>query len=377
MSRFGSVRELVETLHPTEPLYCIRPQKLHQAAHNFVTGFPGKTLFAVKANPHPAIVGELYKAGIRCFDTASLHEIELVTGLFADAECYFMAPCKLMGTAQTAFDSFGVRHFVADHPSEVGRLLEFATPQTTVHIRMKAMDPASVYELSSKFGAEADETVVLLQQVAQAGCRAGLVFNVGSLCTHPDAYRRAIRAAGDVIKQSAVEIVSLDVGGGFPVSYPGLETAEVSEFFAAIKEETASINLPRECELLCEPGRALVATGQSLLTQVILMKDDLVFLNDGIYGALSELVISNGSVKFPLTVYRINGSPSHKTKPYSISGPTCDTLDIVPGKVDLPEDLKTGDWIEFGIAGAYSNSMASRFNGLHADQWMLIGDEDD
>ncbi len=124
--------------------------------------------------------------------------------------------------------------------------------------------------------------------------------------------------------------------------------------------------------VLCEPGRALVAEGQSLLVQVILIKEDLVFLNDGVYGSFKELDISNNAVVFPSRVIRLAGTAAEKTRPYAISGPTCDSLDVFPMKLDLPTDLEIGDWIEFGLAGAYTNSMSSRFNGLYSDQWIRI-----
>ena len=364
--------EVVAHLRPAESVYCIYPEVLRNAAQRFVAGFPGHVLYAVKANPKPEIIRELYAAGVRHFDTASLREIALVKQLCPDAHCYFMAICKLTGAAEKAFWDYGVRHFVADHRSEVERLLTFADVDTTIHIRMKAFDPASVYELSSKFGAENDEAARLLKRVADAGLRPGLAFNVGSLCRHPDAYRRAIAAASDVAKAADVSIASIDVGGGFPTEYPGLGSRPIEEFFSAIRYELETTDWPEDCVVLCEPGRALVAEGQSLLVQVILIKEDLVFLNDGIYGSFKELDISDNAVVYPPRVIRLMGTPDEKTKPYSISGPTCDSLDLFPAKINLPVGLEVGDWIEFGLAGAYTNSMSSRFNGLYSDQWVRI-----
>lgn len=372
LDTYRTVHDVVADLRPAEPVYCIYPNMLHRVARRFVAGFPGRVLYAVKANPKPEIIRELYAAGVRSFDTASLREIALVKQLCPDAECYFMAVSKLVGAAERAFRDYGVRHFVADHRSEVDRLLAFADDDTTIHIRMKAFDPASVYELSSRFGADNDEAVRLLKQVADAGLRPGLAFNVGSLCRHPDAYRRAVAAACDVAAASGVAIASLDVGGGFPTEYPGLGSRPIEAFFSAIGDAFASSHWPEDCELLCEPGRALVADGQSLLVQVILIKDELVFLNDGIYGSLKELEISGNTVAYPLRVIRLDGTPAAATRSFGISGPTCDSLDVLPVGLDLPTDLEVGDWIEFGLTGAYTNAMSSRFNGLYSDQWVTI-----
>lgn len=372
LQHFASSGAVVDALRPTEPVYCLYPGLFADAARRFLDGFPGRVMYAVKANPDPNVLRILHGAGIRHFDTASLAEIELVKGLFPDAECHFMAPSKLVGAAEAAFDRFGVRHFVADCRSELDRLLAFADGETAIHIRMKAFDPESVYELSSKFGADESLAAELLARVAESGCRPGLAFNVGSLCRHPDAYRRAIAAAGRVLADSNVRIRYLDVGGGFPAAYPGLAVRPLPEFFAAIREAAAALDLPGGCTLMCEPGRALVAAGQSVIVQVILVKDDLVFLNDGIYGSFQEIQISNHLVTYPLRVMRPGGRPADALRACSISGPTCDTLDILPGKLDLPEDIAVGDWIEFGSVGAYSNAMTTRFNGFEPRQWVTI-----
>lgn len=372
LASYASARDAVMDLRPPETVYCLYPEVLKAVARRFVSGFPGHTLYAVKANPNPDVIRQLYAAGVRHFDTASLREIALVKRICPDAECYFMAVSKLSGAAETAFSEHGVRHFVADHRSEVDRLLALADADTTIHVRMKAFDPASVYELSSKFGADDGEAASLLRHVAEAGLRPGLAFNVGSLCRHPDAYRRAIAAAGEVAAAAGVSVASLDVGGGFPTEYPGLGTPPVEDFFAAIRDEFAAGAWPDDCALLCEPGRALVAEGQSLLLQVILIKDDLVFLNDGLYGSLNELAMSKNTVVYPRRIIRPGGRPSETTKPYAISGPTCDTVDQLPGTLDLPTDLAVGDWIEFGLAGAYTNAMSTRFNGFYSETWISI-----
>jgi ornithine decarboxylase len=372
LRHFTSGEAAVRALEPVEPVYCLYPGLLADAARQFLEGFPGRVMYAVKANSDANVLRFLYAAGVRNFDTASLGEIELVKGLFPDAECHFMAPSKLVGAAESAFRDFGVRHFVADCHSELDRLLAFADDSTAIHIRMKAFDPESVYELSSKFGAGEELAAELLARVGASGCLPGLAFNVGSLCRHPDAYRRALAAAGKVIAASNVAIRYLDVGGGFPSAYPGLTPRPMTEFFSAIREGAAALDLPKDCELVCEPGRALVAAGQSVIVQVILVKDDLVFLNDGIYGSFQEIQISKHLVTYPSRVFRKGGQASSVSRSFSISGPTCDSLDILPGPLDLPEDISVGDWIEFGSVGAYSNAMATRFNGFEPREWVVV-----
>jgi ornithine decarboxylase len=369
---FPSTAAMVAARRPFRPVYCLYPRLLDGMARRFVAGFPGHVLFAVKANPEPRVLQELHGGGVRHFDTASLEEIALVRNLLPESRCYFMAPSKLVGAAEAAYRDYQVRDFVADHESEVARLLAATGPDATIHIRMKAHSKESIYELSSKFGAEEPETGRLLLQVAAAGRRPGLAFNVGSMCLHPDAYRRAIVAAGKVVADTGVEIAALDVGGGFPSSYPGLAVPPPEDFFAAIEDAAGAAGLPADCVLLCEPGRALVAEGQSLVLQVILVKDDQVFLNDGIYGSLSEPGWSGQKVTFPVMAIRPDGPLAAENRDFAIAGPTCDTGDVLPVRFALPADIRVGDWLEIGLLGAYSNAMRSHFNGFYPDDWTRI-----
>ena len=370
---FETVEDAVAALTPSEPVYCLYAELLRRAAARFVAGFPGKPLYAVKANPAPHVLHALWSAGVTCFDTASLAEVRLVRKYLPGAHCYFMGPAKLLGAAEAAYRDFGVRHFVADHASEVERLLAATGPDARIHIRMKAFAEQAVFELSSKFGATADEASAMLARVASAGRRPGLAFNVGSQCAEPAAYRRAIAAAAAVAREAGgIRLASLDVGGGFPMPYPGQSIPALGDFFAAVRKGARDAGLPGDCELYCEPGRALVAEGQSILAQVILVKDRQVFLNDGVYGSFREWELARETVTFPLRVIRPEGAPSVQTETFTAYGPTCDSLDRLPAPLALPLDIRVGDWIEFGLAGAYTNASASPFNGFTADRWVRI-----
>lgn len=372
LQRFDSVASFVESHRPRTPVHCLYPDVLEAGARRFLDGFSGRVLYAVKANPAAPVLMRLWAAGVRDFDTASIEEIRLVRELLPKATCHFMAPARLVGTAVEAFHEFGVRHFAVDHPSEAARILTFADRHTTVTVRMKALDPDSVYELSTKFGAEPEACIQMLDDLATSRVRCGLSFNVGSLCLSPAAYRRALSAASRVLRATRASVAVLDVGGGFPAPYPGLDAPPIEAFFEAIADGVAGLGLQPGTEILAEPGRALVAEGQSLLTQVILVKGDVVFLNDGIYGNLKELDISQETITYPHRLYRLENDSKASPATFSLAGPTCDSLDVVPMKATLPSNVSVGDWIEFGMTGAYSNSMSTRFNGLGAADWIEI-----
>jgi ornithine decarboxylase len=372
---FADAETLVAELRPEDPVYCLRPKELGRAATAFVTAFPGDVLYAVKANPAPLVLDHLYAAGIRHFDTASLGEIALVRERFPQASAYFMHPVKGWRAMKRAFEDFAVRHFVVDHQDELDKMLTLfgaAARDLVILVRLKTSGGGALFDLSAKFGAEPEQAAALLQAVARSGCRPGLAFHVGSQCTEPQAYRDAMAQAGAVLRASGVAIACLDVGGGFPAAYAGgAPPPRLEAYMAAIKAGLADLALPPDCRLLCEPGRALVAGAMSLITQIHLRKDRCLYINDGIYGSLFGTTIG---INFPARLLRPGGNAASQTLDFQIFGPTCDSLDVLPRPFALPADARSGDWIEFGMLGAYSNALTTGFNGFLPEAFVTLGD---
>lgn len=369
--RFASSAEMVASLEPTEPVYCVYPDVLRGLAREFLGGFPGRVLYAVKANPEPRVIEPLWSAGVRCFDTASVAEMRTVHGVAADAVCYFMAPVKFPGAMREAFASHRVRDCVVDHPDELLRVTrEAPARELTIFVRMAAHAPAALYHLSEKFGATEERAARLLEAVARSGARPALAFNVGSLVCHPDAYVGAIERAAAVLESSGVEIEWLDVGGGFPRRYPEPVAEPLADFFAAIAAARSA--LPSTVGLLAEPGRALVADGVTLVTRVLHRDGDRLYLNDGVWGSLIEPWQAQGRFRFPTRVLRGGALLDEPRSEFAVFGPTCDSLDRLPGPLPLPRSIATGDWVEFGVIGAYSLSNRTSFNGLYPDRFVRI-----
>jgi len=151
LPRFANPLKAIEGIRPSEPLYLVYPDKFAAAARQFLDGFPGDVLYAVKANPHPIALTNLWNAGIRHFDTASLGEIEIVKGLYPDATCHFMAPVRLPGQAKAAFEKHGVTDFVVDSDAELDKLLaETGQPKKLrVFVRLVAQLGGALLEMSS------------------------------------------------------------------------------------------------------------------------------------------------------------------------------------------------------------------------------------
>lgn len=373
--QFSDVQSLVKTLQPNYPVYCVRPQVLEETVKRFINLFPGTVMYAFKCNPHPLVVDALYQAGIRDFDVASESEIVEVHKIFQDAKAYFMHPVKTRASIKSAYWYYNLRYFAIDHYNELEKILqETGGDDVMVMVRVKTPPvEASLYHLAYKFGAELEDAATLIQEARKHGCKAGITFHVGSQCIKPKAYSQALNIVGEVIKHAGIEPSCIDVGGGFPAAYPGKEIPPLEDYMFEIKKGLKQLNLNPRVQIFSEPGRALVASGCSLLTQVQLRKADRLYINDGVYGGLSELLDSKN--RLLTRVIRLDGSVSEESQEFYFSGPTCDSFDMLPSSLSLPKDICEGDWIEFDQVGAYSNALANQFNGFCSDTFSIVHDK--
>lgn len=364
--RYPDARAVAEAIEPSYPVYCLSPGRIAATAKRFLKAFPGRVLYAVKCNPHPRVLKALYDAGVRHFDTASLPEIAQVSEAYPNANAYFMHPVKSRAVTRTAFEVYGVRDFVIDHPAELDKVIEATEGESVnVYVRLKTPETKALYNLASKFGASPELAADLLKKVQKEGLKAGIAFHVGSQCLMPKAFEAALSLVGRVVSTAEVDIHFLDVGGGFPADYPGQGAAPLEAYFKTIRRGVRRLGLRNDCVLMCEPGRALVADGCSLLVQVLLRKENEIYINDGIYGSLSELVLAK--MQLPVRLIRLRGEPSSSLKAFKVYGPTCDSFDVLPHPFLLPDDVREHDWLEIGQLGAYSNAAATRFNGFYTE----------
>ena len=374
-----SVLDVVTTEKPADPLHCLRPATVTAAAERFIAQFPGAVLYAVKCNPEPSVLRALHRGGIRRFDVASVREAQLIRQLFADVELHYMHPVKARPAIREAWAKLGVRDFALDSPDELEKIRAETRPAKTgeavlpgLFVRLALPKGGAVYDLSGKFGAEPEEAAVLLKAARPHAARLGLTFHVGSECLDPAAYTRAIAPAATVIQAAGVPVDVLDVGGGFPARYPGMEPPDLGAFMAAITAAVAEHRLG-SLELWAEPGRALVAEGTSVVVQVLLRKKRRLYVNDGIYGALSDA--GKPGFRYPARVIRLAGTPAAETAAFELMGPTCDSADRMKGPFILPADVREGDFIELGQLGAYGAALRTAFNGLDRARLVEVADE--
>jgi ornithine decarboxylase len=356
--------DLVRERSPERPVALVRPDVLAVAARWFQDNFKGDVLYAVKANPSPWVIRALVEQGVRSFDVASVPEIELVAENAPGARMAFMHPVKSRRAISQAYFDYGVRTFSFDTHEELAKIID-ATGQAkdlNLIVRMAVQGEGSLYALTGKFGVEAHEAPSLLLAARRATQDLmGVSFHVGSQCMRPTAYQSAMSQASRALVRAGVFADVVDVGGGFPSVYPGMVPPGMADYMDSIHRGFAEMMVHETTELWCEPGRALVAESSSMLVKVELKKGDALYLNDGSYGSLFDATHSKWP--FPVKLIR-DGEPTEAPlKPFRFYGPTCDSIDHMPGPFWLPEDVGEGDYIEIGMLGAYGVAMTTRFNG--------------
>jgi ornithine decarboxylase len=380
LSALPAVEALVAVARPEEPMHCLRPAAIAGAAAGFVAGFPGETLYAVKCNPEPAVLRAVWEGGVRHFDCASAGEVALVRGLLPEAAIHFMHPVKARSAIREAWQRHGVRDFVLDTAGELAKIREEtgtlaagagAAEGLGLFVRLALPKGVARYDLSGKFGAEPAEAVALLRAARPQAARLGLCFHVGSQCLEPLAWRRALALAGEVIRAADVAVDVVDVGGGFPVAYPDVTPPPLGAFFAEIEAGFEALALPGAV-LWAEPGRALVAGGGSVVVQVQQRRDGALYVNDGVYGTLSDAG-APGFV-FPCRLIRPDGPAAVESQDFVLFGPTCDSADRMAGPFRLPADVREGDWIEIGQLGAYGACLRTAFNGFDRARLVEVRD---
>ena len=374
MHKHPSALGVATTLKPAAPVTLIRPQAAARAARFFVEKFPGRSLYAVKANPSPDLLRTLWDNGISHFDVASIAEVRLVAETLPDAKLCFMHPVKAEEAIAEAYAVHGVRTFSLDTIDELEKIMRATNGATDLElcVRLRVSSEHSELSLASKFGAELGETRELLMATRQAADALGICFHVGSQAMSPQAYSDAIERVRAAIVDAAVTVDIIDVGGGFPSVYPGMEPVALENYFDAIHRGFESLPVSYSSELWCEPGRALSAEYSSIIVRVERRRGTELYINDGAYGALFDA--AHIGWRFPVALLRDEESDAAPTG-FSFYGPTCDDMDHMVGPFMLPDDVAAGDYIEIGMLGAYGCAMRTGFNGFTAETVVEVADE--
>ena len=362
---------------PVQPVTLVRPHAATRAARFFTEKFPGRSLYAVKANPSPDLLKVLWESGITHYDVASIAEVRLVAETLPEAVLCFMHPVKAEEAIAEAY-ALGVRTFSLDTLDELDKIVRatatdgVAASDLNLCVRIRVSSDHAKLSLASKFGAEPEEMKALLFAARQAADALGICFHVGSQAMTPAAYAEAMERVRAAIVEAAVTVDIVDVGGGFPSVYPGMEPPALEAYFDVIARAFESLPISYSAELWCEPGRALCAEYASVLVRVEKRRGDQLYINDGAYGALFDA--AHIGWRFPVRLVRAEESDA-RDMAFSFYGPTCDDLDHMAGPFHLPADVGPGDYVEIGMLGAYGCAMRTAFNGFGAVARVEVEDE--
>jgi len=372
---YRAVEDMVHELRPVMPITCLRPATIAATTKWFLKSFPGEVMYAVKTNPDARVLKTIARAGVRHFDVASLAEIKAVVAASPDAQMYFMHPVKSREAIHAAYFEHGIRDFSLDSHDELNKILAVTDHATdlNLYVRLAMNSEGAAYSLAGKFGVSMEEAPALLQAVRAASDKLGMCFHVGSQCMNPDAYGIAMAKASQLVAETGVKVDILDIGGGFPSIYPGLTPPPLASYMQAIRKALKENPAFETCQIMCEPGRALVAEGGSVVVRVEHRKGNMLYINDGTYGTLFDAGVP-GFV-YPVKAIRPGGALSSQQAEFGFFGPTCDSMDAMKGPFHLPVDITEGDWIEIGQLGAYGATMRTNFNGFYSDETVEVADK--
>ena len=375
MKKFKTVYELINELKPSDPVYCIRKNSIKKASKFFIEKFPGKILYAVKTNPNIEVIKTLIENGIKNFDVASIKEIQEIKKIDNSLQCSYMHTVKSREAIKDAYFKFRIKAFSLDTKDELVKILEATNhaKDLELFVRIAVSNEHAEIDLSKKFGVNSNEAPGLVRLTNQYTKKLGLSFHVGSQCMHPISYTKGITEIGNLIKKTKIVPKVINIGGGFPTIYPDLIPQSLNSYFEEIKKGLNNLKLTKLPEIICEPGRALVAESGSTIVRVNLRKKQKLHINDGTYGTLFDGGVPN--IVYPSRLITNGRMISKKMTAYDFYGPTCDSMDYMKGPFLLPNNIKENDYIELGQLGAYGLTFRTQFNGFYSDKIFEVEDE--
>ncbi len=373
-AEYKNVQEVLQRLKPEQPVYLFNRDQLIQQALVFQSDFPGKVAYAVKANTRNRVLRTLIQQNIRDFDVASITEIKRLQAISTGLRLHFNNPVKPRAAIESAWYEYGVRSFALDDDNELRKIIRVCKypERLLLSVRFKLPRHQAAYDFGAKFGATPAQAVRLLADIHAAGAKAALIFHPGSQCTDPNEYSRYIHTAAEIACAANVELAQINVGGGFPEYYANTIAEPRSHYFKVIGQSLDKAFKGSPPPVMCEPGRAMIAACISLLVQVIHVREGsrIAFINDGVYGGLQEQNLAD--LCLPTHAWRNARRVESDRVAYTIFGPTCDPSDRLPRTLVLPVDLQAGDYLEFGLAGAYGSATATMFNGFESQHYVNV-----
>lgn len=337
--------------------------------------------FATKALPHPAVIGAVHAFGAS-FEVASRGELDLLERQAVPVGgCLHTHPVKTVADITSAYLR-GIRTFVVDSPSEIGKFAGLPTDDLGVLVRLSFPNPGAKSDLSSKFGVAPEDAAALVERcIASRLPVRGFTFHVGSQTTSAEPWRRAIATTLQLMRtleaRHGIRFEMLDLGGGFPVAYDE-PVPSLAALARGIRSALAAV--PSRVRVVVEPGRFVAAPAMTLVTRVIGTNDRADgrwhYLDEGLYGAYSNIPAEDvHALVFAAAELGVqpvcDDAAERATRriltrtrvPVTLAGPTCDSVDVIARRLPLPP-LADGDLLVSPMMGAYTWATATGFNGI-------------
>ena len=351
------------------PFLLVDPDIVRTKARRFKAAMPRvHPHYAVKANPHPNVLKALTEEGVS-FEIASIAELDLLMGMGVPApEIFYSNPMKSRQYLRYAAEQ-GVEWYVLDSVEELRKIHEIK-PDAKLYVRIDAPNVGSDWPLSGKFGAQPKEVEEIIAAAAELKADlAGVTFHVGSQCRNPENWRVGIENAKRLFRKMRLKGLKprlLNIGGGYPVRHtkpiPSIEV--IGEVV-----NRALAGLPDGTRVMAEPGRYLVSDAGWFVCRVVgtAKRGDKrwAYLDAGLFGGIIETTEG--------LQYHVLTDRSSPLVPWTVAGPTCDSVDIVMRDQALPEDLRADDFVYIPNAGAYTTAYASNFNGFPLPEARFLG----
>jgi ornithine decarboxylase len=354
------------------PFLLVDPTIIRTKARRFKAAMPRvHPHYAVKANPHPAVLRTLIEEGVS-FEIASIAELDLLLELgVPPAEIYYSNPVKSRAYLEYAA-SKGVQWYVLDCVEELRKIVA-VKPDASLYLRIEVSNVGSDWPLSGKFGAQMGEVDAIIDEAVRLHADlAGVTFHVGSQCRNPDNWRAGLESAKRVFRSMKLKGLRprlLNLGGGYPVRHtkpiPSIEVIGdvVNRGLAGFGPEV---------RVMAEPGRFLVSDAAWFVCRVVGTATRggkrWAYLDAGMFGGIIE---TTEGLQYDVVTER-----GGKLVPYTVAGPTCDSVDVVMREQLLPEDLQGDDFAYIPNAGAYTTAYASNFNGFPLPEVRILGAQD-
>ena len=344
----------------SKPFLLVDTNIVRNKARRFKTAMPKvQPHYAVKANPDPRVLRTMIEEGVG-FEIASISELDLLLSLGVPAaEIYYSNPMKSRAYLEYAA-SRGVEWYVLDSVEELRKIVS-VKPDAKMYLRIDTPNIGSDWPLAGKFGTHIAEIEGIVNEAAKLKADlAGVTFHVGSQCRNPQNWRVGIERAKKVfadMREVGLTPRLLNIGGGYPVRH--VKPIPSIEIIAEVVN-AAIADLPGDIRVMAEPGRYLVSDAAYFVCRVVGTATRngkrWMYWDAGVFGGVIE--VTEG------LRYEILSDRTGQNIPWSIAGPTCDSVDILMRDEMLPEDIEEGDFIYIPNAGAYTTAYASNFNGF-------------